>query len=267
MKRKAEEDFGDFEPPPAKRPNRKERPMKLFIGNVDQKVTEELLLEYIAKFGEVKEFRLMPSDSQHSKSGFQHRGFGFLKFYSNEDAKKFANEVHHFEGKMLNVKEAIPETRQFFVGGISRDRSTEASLREWFEKYGEISEIHVNARGGFAFVTLYDEHNNLQQTFNGRKRWDIDGNMCEVRIARPPQEHYRRQRGRGRRFDNLGPGYAPLPYGLPPPGMPGMPFWGEYDMTQPAPHDNLYGRGGPLAGPGPGKDEAAKYWNNIYPPF
>jgi RNA recognition motif-containing protein len=170
------------------------KPKKLFVGNVSQKTTEEDLQAYFSKFGVITENQIMRNGNHGN-----HRGFGFIRFESQEVTDSVQREKHTVDGNLLTINLAKAKTLKFFVGGIARDRTTDVTMRKYFEQFGEIDDIFCIVDRGFGFVTLIDEGDNLKPIIQ-ESHHEIDGKLCEVRVARPKEEYQRSlaQRGSGR---------------------------------------------------------------------
>jgi ribosomal protein S18 len=76
--------------------------MKLFVGNFSFAVTEDSLKEFFSKAGEVVSAKVM-TEGYGGKS----RGFGFVEFANETDAKKAITELDNtlWDGRMIKVSE------------------------------------------------------------------------------------------------------------------------------------------------------------------
>lgn len=79
--------------------------MKLYVGNLAFSVDSEKLRELFSSFGEVEEATII-SDKFSGRS----KGFGFVTFTNDGDAKKAIAEMNdkEVEGRTLKVNEAKP---------------------------------------------------------------------------------------------------------------------------------------------------------------
>lgn len=77
--------------------------MKLFIGNLDEKIQDEHLREAFGEFGIVKS-AVVIKDRYTGSS----RGFGFIDMPNDQEAKDVIKNVNGgvWEGKKINVKKA-----------------------------------------------------------------------------------------------------------------------------------------------------------------
>ena len=79
---------------------------KLFIGNLDYTVTSEELKKIFSEFGNVVD-AVVITDRETRRS----RGFGFVEFGSEEEAKKAIEAMNGkpVNGRNINVNEAKPQ--------------------------------------------------------------------------------------------------------------------------------------------------------------
>lgn len=79
--------------------------MKLYIGNLSWSIDDKALGELFASYGEISEAVLIKD-----KFSGRSKGFGFVTFDKDEDAKKAISEMHEkeIEGRPLTVSEARP---------------------------------------------------------------------------------------------------------------------------------------------------------------
>ena len=85
----------------------------LYIGNLDEKVVEELLWELMLQVGPVVNVH-MPKDKVTGK----HLGYGFVEFRGEEDAEycmKVMNMLKLY-GKSIKVNKASQDKRQADIG-------------------------------------------------------------------------------------------------------------------------------------------------------
>ncbi len=87
---------------------------KLYVGNVDFKVTEQELRDAFAAYGSVEEAKLV----QDRVTG-QPRGFGFVTMSSPEEAQKAIEGLNGKElgGRALTVNIARPREERSGSGG------------------------------------------------------------------------------------------------------------------------------------------------------
>ena len=80
--------------------------MKLFVGNLPWAVREDKLKEAFSEFGEITDV-IVIVDRRTNRS----KGFGFVEFANEEDAKKAMESMDgkELEGRELRVNEAKPK--------------------------------------------------------------------------------------------------------------------------------------------------------------
>ena len=78
---------------------------KLFVGNIDWGTTDDELKDLFAQHGEIEECIIF-KDRATNRS----KGFGFVTYVNEEDAKKAIEALNDFEfkGRNLAVNEARP---------------------------------------------------------------------------------------------------------------------------------------------------------------
>jgi RNA recognition motif-containing protein len=79
---------------------------KLFVGNLDYAVTSDELKNMFSEFGNVVD-AVVITDRETRRS----RGFGFVEFATEEEAKKAVAEMNgkDINGRKINVNEAKPQ--------------------------------------------------------------------------------------------------------------------------------------------------------------
>jgi RNA recognition motif-containing protein len=78
---------------------------KLYVGNLPWSVSDDKLREMFSSYGEITE-AVVIKDKYSGRS----KGFGFVTFANEEDAKKATSEMNgkELEGRALKVNEARP---------------------------------------------------------------------------------------------------------------------------------------------------------------
>ncbi len=79
--------------------------MKLYVGNLPWSIDDQALKELFSSYGDIEEAVLIKD-----KFSGRSKGFGFVTFTNDEDAKKAISEMHEkdTEGRPLTVSEARP---------------------------------------------------------------------------------------------------------------------------------------------------------------
>jgi len=99
---------------------------KLFVGGLSWGTTDETLQEFFAQIGQVISAVVIKD-----KFSGQSKGFGFVEFSSEEEAKKAVDELNgkEFDGRSIIVNEARPQeprpsnfSRPYSGGGGRDDR-------------------------------------------------------------------------------------------------------------------------------------------------
>jgi RNA recognition motif-containing protein len=106
---------------------------KLFVGNLDFKVTENDLQDTFAAFGTVVEANLMVD-----KMSGRPRGFAFITMGSPEEAQKAIQALNgsDLKGRNLTVNEARPkEERSGGGGGRGGDRGGRGGGGDYGRRY------------------------------------------------------------------------------------------------------------------------------------
>jgi RNA recognition motif-containing protein len=102
--------------------------MKLYVGNLAWAIDDKKLKEIFSTFGEIIEAVLI-KDKYSGRS----KGFGFITFANENDAKKAISEMHEkeVEGRPLTVSEAKPMTpRDNMNNRNSHEEPSEAPLAD-----------------------------------------------------------------------------------------------------------------------------------------
>jgi len=79
--------------------------MKLYVGNLPFSIDSEKLKELFSSYGDIEEATVISN-----KFSGRSKGFGFVTFTKDEDAKKAIKEMNDkdVEGRKLKVNEARP---------------------------------------------------------------------------------------------------------------------------------------------------------------
>jgi RNA recognition motif-containing protein len=79
--------------------------MKLFVGNLPWSVDDDKLKSLFEKYGEIEDFTVITD-----KFSRRSKGFGFVTFANDENAKKAISEMNEKEvdGRKIVVNEAKP---------------------------------------------------------------------------------------------------------------------------------------------------------------
>ena len=81
----------------------------LFVGGLDNRVTQKLLYEVFIPFGEIVDVSLPKPDQPNCPD--PHRGFGYVEFEDQDDAKEamYNMDQSEFFGRVLKCATAKPQ--------------------------------------------------------------------------------------------------------------------------------------------------------------
>ena len=88
--------------------------MKLYVGNLSKEITDAQLTDLAVKFGALKS-----STVARERTSGDSKGFGFVEFNSNDEAKAAIVGLNgtEFGGRTLKVSEARSQTAKDPLGG------------------------------------------------------------------------------------------------------------------------------------------------------
>jgi len=126
----------------------------LIVLGLPYSATQEELKSYFEKFGELAHCEIkMDLNTKRSK------GFGFIRFKTEDAAQLALDSSHSLGGRNLEVKFPFKNSQddvptKLFVGRLPSGTTTE-QLSEHFEEYGPLKDVYIpkNFRG-FGFVTF-----------------------------------------------------------------------------------------------------------------
>ncbi|TRY78235.1 hypothetical protein TCAL_08960 [Tigriopus californicus] len=210
---------------------------KLFVGGLSWDTTQDTLLSYFGRFGEVIDCVVM----KNTETG-RSRGFGFVTFAdpTNIDAV-LASVPHSLDGRTIDPKACNPRSMQkpkksnvaqyypkVFLGGLPPN-ITETEIQSFFMRYGNVIEVVImydqekKKSRGFGFLSFADEAACSKAVADHYVM--IQNKQVEVKRAEP-------RTNQGGHDDMDGGGHK----------MPAMDQWG---MAQPiSPTPNGHGPGG-----------------------
>ncbi|KAK3140181.1 hypothetical protein QOZ80_5AG0397190 [Eleusine coracana subsp. coracana] len=223
---------------------------RLFVGNVPKGLIEEELRKIINEKGpgvvNIEMFK-----DQHDPS--RNRGFLFVEYYNHACADyarlKLSSPSFKVDGSQLTVSWAEPkgstdsssaaaQVKTIYVKNLPENACKE-KIKEMFEKHGEVTKVvqppgKPGQKRDFGFVH-FAERSSALKAVRGSEKYEIDGQVLEVSMAKPLSEkkpdHSHRSGG--------GPNYPLPPYG----GYASDPY-GAYGGGGPAYNQPMiYGRG------------------------
>jgi len=230
---------------------------RLFVGNVPKGLSEEELTNVIKGQGpgvvNIEMFK-----DQHDPN--RNRGFLFVEYYNHACTdyarQKLSSRDFKVDGSLLTVSWAEPkgstdpssaaaQVKTIYVKNLPENVSKE-KIKDLFDKHGEVTKIVLPpAKAGhkrdFGFVH-FAERSSALKAVKGSEKYEIDGQVLEVSMAKPLSEkkpdHSQRSGG--------APNYPLPPYGGG--GYMGDPY-GAYGGGGPAYNQPMiYGRGPAPAG-------------------
>jgi len=111
--------------------------------------TDDELKQYFSEYCGDVTYAEVKVDRQTGKS----RGFGFIRFKSEECAQTALQRDHYIGGRKLEVKLKKETPMKLFVGRLPPG-TTKTELDEYFSQFGEVSDSYVPTPfRGFGFVT------------------------------------------------------------------------------------------------------------------
>lgn len=162
----------------------------IYVGNIDQKVSEEILWELFTQCGPVINVHL-PKD----KISNDHQGFAFVEFRSEEDADYAIKIMHMVKlyGKPLKVNRATQDKRtqeigaNLFVGNLAEEVD-EKKLKDIFSSFGVVlstkimrdPESGISKHYGFVSFDNFDSSDEAITKMNGQY---LSGKPIEVEYA------------------------------------------------------------------------------------
>ncbi|ODV77059.1 RNA-binding domain-containing protein [Suhomyces tanzawaensis NRRL Y-17324] len=206
---------------------------KMFIGGLNWDTSEEGLVSYFSKYGEVLDYTIM-RDNNTGKS----RGFGFLTFKDPKSVDEVIKTDHILDGKLIDPKRAIAREEQdkvgkIFVGGID-PMVNEKEFNDFFSQFGSIIDAQLmidkdtGRSRGFGFIT-YDSPDAVDRvTVN--KYLTLKGKAMEVKRAEPRGQHQQNQAPpppQTNQYNNYAAAYNPYGQGQYPQQQQQMAAYGQ----------------------------------------
>lgn len=133
----------------------------LFFARLGQ-LSKDELKEYCEMYGPVKDVSIMFDPTTK-----KHKGCGFVKFVTHEDAKRCVEEAPQRNkndpakknwviewAKSSQIKEGDLDKRTVYISNLTPANNSEDLLRRRFEEFGPIEKITniENMKGSFAFI-------------------------------------------------------------------------------------------------------------------
>jgi len=125
------------------------------------------------------------SELKYERNSKKSRGFGFIRFKTEDGAKEALNRTHVMEGRKLEIrmsKKTEGNATKLFIGRLPKD-ATEADVNDYFSQFGEVVDVFVpNPFRGFGFVT-YSMREEAMEVL--RNTHEIKNAILNVTVAEP----------------------------------------------------------------------------------
>ncbi|CAO0799429.1 unnamed protein product [Mucor circinelloides] len=184
----------------------------VYVGNLDQRVTDAMLLEYFSPMGSVANIKIV---AMHRHGPFPSVNYGFVEFAEPVAAERAIQELNGYKVLDYEIKvnwaqqgqqgqkEDTPNQYQIFIGDLAPE-ITDDLLSQAFGVFGTLVNAHVmrdtmsgNSRG-FGFVA-YREKSEADQaiaSMNGellgsrniRVNWATQKGQSDAPPPRPGQQ-------------------------------------------------------------------------------
>lgn len=142
--------------------------LKLFVGGLDESITENDLAVYFGRFG-----RVVDKQIKMDQKTLRSRGFGFVSFKQPESvAEVFATQPHFINGCKIDCKPAKSKeesqqesielrgtNRKIFVSNIPKN-STHNEVLQLFGQFGPIEDLNLmykKKETGFCYITFSNQ--------------------------------------------------------------------------------------------------------------
>lgn len=165
-------------------------PVTLYFGNVDPQLDDSLMYQLFLQFAPIKLLHMPKDRILHT-----HQGFGFVEFFSNDDAEyaeKILRGIRLYGRPLkLNRSESAKDVvigAKLFINNLN-PLVDEEFLTETFSKYGEFAkppevvrdEDGNLKRHGFITYTDFDVSDHVLNTMDGKL---LMGNKLKIEYAR-----------------------------------------------------------------------------------
>ncbi|MCJ1312775.1 hypothetical protein MMC25_006451 [Agyrium rufum] len=234
----------------------------VYIGNLDERVTDALVWELMLQAGRIVNVHL-PKDRVTQS----HQGYGFVEFISEEDAEyaaRIMNQVRLY-GKPIRVNKASADKQkvvevgaELFIGNLD-PMVSESTLYETFGRFGslvappKIARDDANLSKGYGFVSfsnfeasdeaianlnaqyLMNKEISVQYAYKKDGKGERHGDTAERMLAAQARKH------------NVQPTGQPLPAGMFGGGAPSTPA----GMMDGDPNRGMMGNGPSIPPPQP----------------
>lgn len=164
-----------------------------------------------------------------------------MQYKLDEIAQAVLEQEHTLGGKTLSVSKAEPKPKKLFVGGFDEDMTKEV-LKEYFDQFGEVTDVMVFPQRGYGFITVLDDGENVRLILQMRKH-EIGETTVNVNHAKQQEQQKNSWSGGGNGGGAPGPNPFANMAGMNPQMTAYMQMWAPYMQ---------YMMGGKMGGGGPG---------------
>lgn len=186
----------------------------VYVGNLDQRVTDAMLLEYFSPMGSVSNIKIV---AMHRHGPFPSVNYGFVEYAEPISADRAIQELNGYKvldyeikvnwaqqgGQQQTQKEEVPNQFQIFIGDLAPE-VTDDLLSQAFSVFGTLVNAHVmrdtmsgNSRG-FGFVAFREKseadqaiasmNGELLGSRNIRVNWATQKGQSDTPPPRPGQQ-------------------------------------------------------------------------------
>lgn len=161
----------------------------LYVGDLDEQITEEVLYQYFARFGSIATARVM-KHSQTKKS----RGFGFLSFFQQQDAENARISSNHQVIIRKPIRVTIAKSPREFAAGANvfikkiPEGMDINDIDSHFSQFGRVftSKINTDDEGnslGYGYVQ-FEEKEEADKALESTADGIVKINELEIEILR-----------------------------------------------------------------------------------
>jgi heterogeneous nuclear ribonucleoprotein R len=237
---------------------------RIFIGNIPKDMSREDFLGQLNAQGEgVAHVDFLKDQDNPARN----RGFAFVEYRDHMSAdrarRNLSRPAFHMGKNTITVnwadpvpepdEEAMKEVKSLYVRGLP-DGANEQSLKEIFEKFGEIEKVVIppptgQKRRDFCFIHFVNPESAHNAVLPSSLPHMVQGRELEVSLAKPMDKKIRddlRAKKLSRQMQRQQPAPAPYPYPVPSARAPYPP---PYYQSYPYPYSHNPGYSQPAAQP------------------
>jgi len=171
---------------------------QIYVTNIASNTTREQLTEHFQKYdGELERYK-------SSKMGFK-SPFGFV-WVPHDKVDEVLTAVHTVKGQQLVLQRAKPteDTIKYFLECRTTRGSfadlTESQVREYFEKFGEVTRLVIDKGRGLGFLDMSKSGSQTEAVEQlAWKQHEIAGNVINVKESTSVGGRGRKRRWKSQR--------------------------------------------------------------------